>query len=86
MCAGICKRYKKKDVIEKCGIPLSLLSAIVKNLVLSLKQYKDDDLNRKKLKCLYFYNISVIIIYDNIDDAVLKWIKVINKNVFCYIN
>lgn len=64
------KGVKKKDIAEKFGIPQSSLSTILKNRETILKQSKNYDLNRKKMKTC---------VYDDIDEAVMKWITVMRE-------
>ncbi|XP_054711365.1 tigger transposable element-derived protein 6-like [Uloborus diversus] len=59
---------KKKDISVKFGIPPSTVSTIIKNRNAVMKSYENIEPNRKRSKTCS---------YETVDEAVLKWIKVV---------
>ncbi|GBL73537.1 Tigger transposable element-derived protein 4 [Araneus ventricosus] len=66
------KGVKKKDIVLKFGIPPNSLSTIIKNRD-NVQNYDSSNFSSKRLKTC---------VYENVDDAVLKWICTMrDKNV-----
>ena len=67
------KGVKKKDIAAKYSIPTSSLSTILKNRENVTNQMQNSSLlsNRKRMK---------ICVYEEVDNAVLKWMTSIRNN------